>query len=574
MEGSSSLPAHSQFVHDFVVTTLTADDGSNSGAGDLHQALAEFKELTELTKASANGLEMTFSHARPIRRPNSELQMPPLERAARLTRNARAKTLAGTCWVFEYLLLPCPRFSELLLKVYMDPYSEIDAITINAVLYSLFMDEARTGNAPEKDAETEMDSLEAAAICRANLETALGNLPLFLPATCDTIIALLFGAYYAIEVSKPALSWSLISKACELSLALGYHRMPAMKGEEPEDLQFKQLVFWSVYFLDKSTSLRLGRASHISDWDISIPLPHDAELKRDASLGYFRSWLRAAKCAGQIYRMLYSADAEVQPSYVRQDRLDDIVCQLKEIIGESDEPKLRDRWYTKVKHGGDEKLAEHYCLNDKILRLSLLTLAYRASPSLSSSRTFPSECIAVAREAMELHQRCFSLLMKMNIHNVICYLHWTILFVPFAPFIVLFCHILRTGDPDDVRQLGAFVSTLDAVRDASAAVTQMHRVFSAIYKIASHYVEARPEGTPAGMASLHDIDIFAEGLDVQILEDDGTGLNGTIWNSYDGVSGLLAAQMGNDSVSFDWYNASQQMLEMLSQSNFEVDKSQ
>lgn len=80
-------------------------------------------------------------------------------------------------------------FSDMCLRVYFsETFSVMDFITVNAGLHSLFGDYSHHVSAEEKDTY-----LRHAHTCRANLETALSDLPLHLPATSDAVTALLFG---------------------------------------------------------------------------------------------------------------------------------------------------------------------------------------------------------------------------------------------------------------------------------------------------------------------------------------------------------------------------------------------
>lgn len=80
-------------------------------------------------------------------------------------------------------------FSDICLQVYFsDSFSETEFIIVNAGLYSLFGDYSNHAPAEEKGSY-----LGHAHACRANLETALSDLPLHLPATSDAVTALLFG---------------------------------------------------------------------------------------------------------------------------------------------------------------------------------------------------------------------------------------------------------------------------------------------------------------------------------------------------------------------------------------------
>lgn len=85
------------------------------------------------------------------------------------------------------------RFPDLTLNVYFsDDYSEYDFITVNAGLYSLFFDYTTLNATREEKAEYQ----SYCDICRDNLETALSNLPLHIPATESAIVSLVFGVSY------------------------------------------------------------------------------------------------------------------------------------------------------------------------------------------------------------------------------------------------------------------------------------------------------------------------------------------------------------------------------------------
>lgn len=104
-----------------------------------------------------------------------------------------------------------------------------------------------------------------------------------------------------------------------------------MKNNKDEEIEHKLLLFWSVYYLDKSLSLRLGRSSSIQDWDINVPdlITHAP----DGPMGYhfYHLWSRTARVQGQIYEHLYSPECMTQPDHVRTFRVDALVKELKEI---------------------------------------------------------------------------------------------------------------------------------------------------------------------------------------------------------------------------------------------------
>lgn len=99
--------------------------------------------------------------------------------------------------------------------------------------------------------------------------------------------------------------------------------------ENTDEVQFKKFLFWSNYFLDKSLSLRLGRASTIADWDITTHRPSTSDLHKAPVMAYFVLWVEAARCQGNIYQMLYSPEAVTQPDHIRQSRAQLLVDNLR-----------------------------------------------------------------------------------------------------------------------------------------------------------------------------------------------------------------------------------------------------
>lgn len=126
------------------------------------------------------------------------------------------------------------------------------------------------------------------------------------------------------------MAWILSSKASELCQSLGYHRIGTYTTEPPDDAKYKQFIFWTIYTIDKSLSLRLGRSSTIQDYDVTVPdpnsLPHE-----DPITSFFDLWVVVSRLQGQIYELLYCPDAIAQPEPVRKSRVQLLIRQLGEI---------------------------------------------------------------------------------------------------------------------------------------------------------------------------------------------------------------------------------------------------
>lgn len=134
-----------------------------------------------------------------------------------------AQQLAGTGWVYEYILVQS--FGDLCLQVYFseDP-SPFDLISVNAGLHSLLSDHAFSDNISQDEKDT---CLAYARLCRDNLETGLADIPLHLPASANVIAALLFGVGPTMVSRNVNLEAKLLyRRSTQLSSLL--HRSPGL----------------------------------------------------------------------------------------------------------------------------------------------------------------------------------------------------------------------------------------------------------------------------------------------------------------------------------------------------------
>lgn len=155
----------------------------------------------------------------------------------------------------------------------------------------------------------------------------------------------------------------------------------------------------------------------------------------------------------------------------------------------------QERWQLEGDDAVGKDLAEFIITSDAVLRLSLLTLVYRAVPHPPGSRTtFRPECIQAARATLERHQRCMTVVAKSKFSLFSIYMHWTILFAPFVPFIVLFCQVIETRDRTDLARLQGFVVSIQSSNTREGGVSEpvdrLCRLFQVLYSVASHYVES------------------------------------------------------------------------------------
>ena len=94
--------------------------------------------------------------------------------------------------------------------------------------------------------------------------------------------------------------------AAQLCQTGGYHRAECIKYDDPRVARTKTLIFWQVYTLDKSLSLRLGRAGTIADYDVSIPRVYNLHglIPQGHNADYAGLWLKIAEVQGRIYEQL------------------------------------------------------------------------------------------------------------------------------------------------------------------------------------------------------------------------------------------------------------------------------
>lgn len=481
------------------------------------------------------------------------------------------------------------RFPDTCLNVYLsEEHSEAEYIIVNAGLYSLAEDYASAVEGEEAE-EYKMFGRQL----RCNLETSLANLPLHLPATTDMVVALVFGAFYAMEISKPSLSWVLMSKASDLCQTLGWHRASILKSGEPEDVELKQFVFWAIYFLDKSLSLRLGRSSTIPDWDISVPPPGTSDANSQPLIDYFVLWIRSARCQGKIYELLYSPDATSQPEPVRQNRVQSLVREM-EVLAQ--DIVVNDRKYeTPARELIGSDLMDFFVISDEVLRLSMLTLIHRAAPRVQgSTTTFNYDCIRAARATLEKHQDCVVVMRKTNGVYFSTYINWTLLFAPFIPFIVIFCNVIETQDQNDLQHLQAFVSSIQSAPTVSDAAGKMHRLFQVLFSVALRYVEFHVSTPPESqMQASAEMDQYLAALGFPSATPGGGGglqqpqqpngfapaTPGQPFTPADGMAdeSMGDAQrtaypmmwMGNSAQLEDWFYSNQAMMGLVSQPNFD-----
>jgi len=320
-------------------------------------------------------------------------------------------------------------------------------------------------------------------------------------------------------------AWQLNSAAATLCVSLGYHRekSPWQASEhhrpsQPADplAEKKQALFWFSYMLDKGLALRFGRPSILQDYDISLPRSGPAVHSAigrvaapppapDPWQEVLELWIRHAEIEGQTYEYLYSSSALQRSVEERVGSARMLVAKLTALAARTAE--LSAAIVADEGRKADNAVAlltiSMMLKSDEVQHNSTLALIYRAIPPSEPGRPgwFNKECIAAARAAFATHQACMEMTASSQFMNA-AYLHWTIMFVPFVPFIVIFCHVIETSDREDLQRLEQFADSLQVSRAVSGAVDKLHRLCRIMTDVAALYVEAKEKGNETADANM------------------------------------------------------------------------
>lgn len=329
--------------------------------------------------------------------------------------------------------------------------------------------------------------------------------------------------------------------------------------------------------LDKGLALRFGRASILQDYDIALPR---SMPRNPGAIGAFPGpasapdpwqellelWICHAEIQGHTYEQLYSPSALQRSVESRVESARALVDSVKEVCGRT--ARLCDR-FAGVEIAGQGPVAimtiNMVLKSDEVSHYSTLALIYRAIPPTELGRPsrFNDECIAAARAAFASHQECMEITASSKFMNA-AYLHWTILYAPFVPFIVIFCHVIEASDKADLRRLEEFANSLQASRTVSGAVDKLHRLCRIMCDVAALYVEAKEAETQSmdtNMAPLgNDFNMYLSQLG--LMAPLPTGFEGG-----DMVGGGLDSDMLNGPYQSaqlgDWFEGGRHMMNLL-----------
>ncbi|KAL7953424.1 hypothetical protein V8C34DRAFT_321074 [Trichoderma compactum] len=442
--GGSSFTAHSLEAKRFVesIAAQTTLEDSNLESDDL---LACLRDLLRHKNDEIVVHQISFSdEPHPMSATSKMKNLPALDAAVFILKWAKEN---HSHYIVTWLshILPLERLIEICQKVYfsVNGYTDVDFILANGSFYWLYAEYAIISNQPKFH--------EYSRQCCENFQDAFSRLPFLLPASMEVIAALAMGSLHAIELCKDLLAWTFSSSASHLCQTLGFHQNSFLENDREDIKNAKQRLFFTIYRIDKSLSLRLGRSSNIS----------------------------GVQC--RVYDELYSSPG-LSRSY--SDRLHSV----KSLSGEIQ--MLIDGFDHTISSINTDVLLKAHLAAEQVELLSVLTLIHRAV--LTPDSGISQDCFESASKAMDAHQYAIATLRACTNEPTPAsrYINRIILNMPFVPFIVLFRQCIEASNPIDLARLYDFVASLQPLEFSSKPARNRQRLFQLLHKVARVYVES------------------------------------------------------------------------------------
>ena len=119
--------------------------------------------------------------------------------------------------------------------------------------------------------------------------------------------------------------------AAHICITMGWDNDSGMLADDEQVRRTKTLLFWHVYSLERGLSIRLGRASAIHDFDITLSGRLSELSLPEPWPGMLSFWVGNAKIQGKLYEHLYSRVALSTPENVLLARAENLMKELKSL---------------------------------------------------------------------------------------------------------------------------------------------------------------------------------------------------------------------------------------------------
>lgn len=254
-----------------------------------------------------------------------------------------------------------------------------------------------------------------------------------------------------------------------------------MLSDSDQQRDHKLLLFWSVYMLDISFSVRLGRLPSIRDHGIAVPMVSSG----GAPIGVWSYSIELGRIQCEAVEQLCSPSSLKTTLEVRMNRTAALTTRL-ELMWSA-------RNHSSLDHGLNGHRESHFILlrrSEAIMHYSTLALVQYAA---HCARNDDSPALDAARHALRLSVDMMSAPIDLPEGARLAHCHWTFLHAPFTPFTVTFCNVIAnpTSTRSDLRLLQDYVTTLKALSHLSEGVGKLYSLCDIFQKIADLYMQAK-----------------------------------------------------------------------------------
>ncbi|KXT10140.1 hypothetical protein AC579_503 [Pseudocercospora musae] len=475
-----AFTGHGRDTHvakDMLEQTITSSNELMSDP-QLNASLSSLRSV--LSKIRPEGIaDSGVSPGAALRNVTSEL--PPWSEINDLV--ARAKEYPPIAWELYLQALPMDVFIKFCENMYQTDGvggTMAERIIVYAGLYALATEFAAMDSGAKADRYHTLSR-----IFQQLAMSTISNFPLLAAAKRDNINALLIGSFIAIDMSKPLLAWSLNGAALRMCQTLGYQRKMTKLPQEEQDRN--GMLFWNCYMMDRNTSLRLGRAPQMPDYDITVPLPRLCPTFSDALVHMQNFWIEGARIQGVISEKLYSPRALTGSPEHRASIAKTLVADLERAFD------LRVKAQDVILPPEDKKQCpslEPILIGDTIAHWSMMTLVLQA---VATSPEAKAEALTAARTTLRL-SRNLTQTHKGNVYAWAMYCNWVALHSPvMTAFTTLFTNAIANfqSPKEDMELLEAFVRSLEPVRTMFEGIDKFYQLCSVFYEVAASCVRLK-----------------------------------------------------------------------------------
>ena len=158
-------------------------------------------------------------------------------------------------------------------------------------------------------------------------------------------------------------------------------------------------------------------------------------------------------------------------------------------------------------------------LSEDIILYSLQTLIYRCIPPPQPAHPlqFCDECVLAARISLAALGNAWDEIKLKGDHHWRMFLSWTLMFVPFVPFIVVFGNTIAQNNRQDLALLERVVKAMQSASRVAGAIEKLRVVCERFCLIAQAYLSQQEGGAGADADGRPPLDLAA-GAQTQEME--------------------------------------------------------